>query len=102
MLPRDLLFFSDVLYERVDDRRHSNHLPLTPRRECVCVKSLRVDKPKMVHPSDLLDLGKAVFSLVVVLLLLSWATVALRIWVRLGITKSPGWDDATMVFTLCL
>ncbi|KAF2726962.1 hypothetical protein EJ04DRAFT_452312 [Polyplosphaeria fusca] len=40
------------------------------------------------------------YDLVVVLLVLCWSTVALRLWVRLRITKSAGWDDAFMVLTL--
>lgn len=54
----------------------------------------------MGHPAELVALGKSVFFLTIILLLLSWAAVALRLWVRLAITKSPGWDDATMVFAL--
>ncbi|KAF2119835.1 hypothetical protein BDV96DRAFT_312197 [Lophiotrema nucula] len=41
-------------------------------------------------------------DLVIILLLLCWTTVGLRLWVRFKITRSPGWDDAFMVFTLCL
>lgn len=54
----------------------------------------------MGHPEDIVELGKATFFLVILLILFSWTTVALRMWVRLRITKSPGWDDAAMVFTL--
>lgn len=51
---------------------------------------------------ELKSLGDLTFLLAVILLILSWITVSLRIWVRFGITKTPGWDDAAMVFTLCL
>lgn len=40
------------------------------------------------------------FGLVVALLVIGWLTVLLRLWVRLRITRNPGWDDATMVLTL--
>lgn len=40
------------------------------------------------------------FALVITLLTLGWSTVMLRLWVRLRITRNPGWDDATMVLTL--
>ncbi|KAF2641983.1 hypothetical protein P280DRAFT_449381 [Massarina eburnea CBS 473.64] len=56
----------------------------------------------MAHPDEIKELGDAVFGLIITLLILSWATVALRMWVRLGITKLPGWDDATMILTLLL
>ncbi|KAF1980290.1 hypothetical protein BU23DRAFT_625473 [Bimuria novae-zelandiae CBS 107.79] len=55
----------------------------------------------MAH-GEIVELGKLTFSLVIVLLFFTWTAVALRIWVRLGITKSPGWDDATMIMALCL
>ncbi|KAF1998352.1 hypothetical protein P154DRAFT_536353 [Amniculicola lignicola CBS 123094] len=42
------------------------------------------------------------FAIIVTLLVLGWLTVILRFWVRLRITKSPGWDDATMLLTLIL
>ncbi|OAG03829.1 uncharacterized protein CC84DRAFT_1059881, partial [Paraphaeosphaeria sporulosa] len=48
------------------------------------------------------ELGVLIFAVVIMLLFLAWTTVALRMWVRLGITKSPGWDDATMLIALCL
>ncbi|KAJ4288498.1 hypothetical protein N0V90_011734 [Kalmusia sp. IMI 367209] len=54
----------------------------------------------MAHPDDMMVLGKITFFLVVFLLLFTWFAVALRVWVRVGITKSPGWDDATMVMAL--
>ncbi|CAI6336321.1 unnamed protein product [Periconia digitata] len=52
--------------------------------------------------NELGSLGDLTFIVAVALLALSWITVSLRVWVRFGITKSPGWDDAAMVFTLCL
>ena len=57
----------------------------------------------MVQPdqlSELFQLGRAVYSLILTLLVLSWIVVALRLWVRIRITKAPGWDDATMLFAL--
>ncbi|KAF2442682.1 hypothetical protein P171DRAFT_415786 [Karstenula rhodostoma CBS 690.94] len=56
----------------------------------------------MAHLDEIIELGELTLALVVVLLFLAWTTVALRMWVRLSITKSPGWDDATMLMTLCL
>lgn len=57
----------------------------------------------MAQPlQELASLGDLFFVLAVTLLVVSWATVGLRIWVRYGITKAPGWDDAAIVFTLCL
>ncbi|KAF2124794.1 hypothetical protein P153DRAFT_127296 [Dothidotthia symphoricarpi CBS 119687] len=55
-----------------------------------------------VNVQELVLLGKIVFVLIIVLVLLSWIAVALRLWVRFKITKSPGWDDAAMVVTLVL
>ncbi|KAF2683650.1 hypothetical protein K458DRAFT_478057, partial [Lentithecium fluviatile CBS 122367] len=52
--------------------------------------------------SEIVELGKVVFALIITLLILSWVTVGLRLWVRLRITRAPGWDDATMLFTLVL
>jgi hypothetical protein len=54
----------------------------------------------MAHPNEIMELGKLTFVIVLVLLFLTWTTVALRMWVRIGITKSPGWDDATMLIAL--
>lgn len=54
----------------------------------------------MAHSNEFLELGKLTFAMVIVLLFLAWTTVALRMWVRLRITKSPGWDDATIFMTL--
>jgi hypothetical protein len=45
-------------------------------------------------------LGRIVWVLVLTLLSFAYLTVGLRLWVRYRITKSPGWDDATMVVTL--
>jgi uncharacterized membrane protein len=56
----------------------------------------------MSQLTEIIELGTITFFLVIVLLLLAWISVALRLWVRLGITKSPGWDDAMMVMALCL
>jgi hypothetical protein len=44
--------------------------------------------------------GQLTFALVVTLLALGYTTVGLRLWVRLRITKNPGWDDITMIITL--
>lgn len=49
---------------------------------------------------ELALLGSISFSLILTLVVLAYITVALRIWVRCRITKSPGWDDAAMVATL--
>jgi hypothetical protein len=57
----------------------------------------------MVDPSQLsevLQLGRAVYVLAITLLVFSWTTVALRLWVRLRITKAPGWDDVTIIIAL--
>jgi hypothetical protein len=51
---------------------------------------------------ELLMLGTITFYLIIVLVVLSYVTVCLRLWVRFRITKSPGWDDAAMVATLLL
>ncbi|PVH95838.1 hypothetical protein DM02DRAFT_536497 [Periconia macrospinosa] len=51
---------------------------------------------------ELFSLGEIFFFLSIGLLVVSWIAVALRIWVRVSITKSPGWDDAAIIFTLCL
>lgn len=51
---------------------------------------------------ELLLLGTITFYLIITLLVLAYITVALRLWVRYRITKSPGWDDAAMVATLLL
>ncbi|KAF9734910.1 hypothetical protein PMIN02_006839 [Paraphaeosphaeria minitans] len=56
----------------------------------------------MTDPTEIYELGVLTLSVVIALLFLAWTTVALRMWVRLGITKSPGWDDATMLMALCL
>ena len=44
--------------------------------------------------------AQVTFGLVVALLVLGYITVALRLWVRLCITKNPGWDDITIVITI--
>lgn len=49
---------------------------------------------------ELLLLGTITFYLIIALLILSYITVGLRLWVRYRITKTPGWDDAAMVATL--
>lgn len=54
----------------------------------------------MAPPNELYKLGVLTFTLLLVLLILAWTAVALRMWVRLTITKSPGWDDATMLMAL--
>ncbi|ORY13369.1 hypothetical protein BCR34DRAFT_267352 [Clohesyomyces aquaticus] len=46
--------------------------------------------------------AKIELSLVITLLITSWTTVSLRMWGRIRITKTPGWDDAMMVLTLIL
>jgi hypothetical protein len=50
--------------------------------------------------SDLFTLGRILNVLAFTLLILSYVTVGLRLWVRFRITKSPGWDDAAIVATL--
>ncbi|RAR09031.1 importin subunit beta-1 [Stemphylium lycopersici] len=47
-------------------------------------------------------LGSITFYLIITLLVLSYVTVGLRLWVRYRLTRSPGWDDAAMVATLLL
>ncbi|KAF1833063.1 integral membrane protein [Decorospora gaudefroyi] len=47
-------------------------------------------------------LGTVTFYLIITLLVFSYVTVGLRLWVRYRITRSPGWDDAAMVTTLLL
>lgn len=49
---------------------------------------------------ELVLLGKIIWVLVITLLVLSYVTVGLRLWVRYRITKSPGWDDVSMIATL--
>ncbi|KAL5115708.1 hypothetical protein ACEQ8H_006420 [Pleosporales sp. CAS-2024a] len=49
---------------------------------------------------ELILLGRILWALVLTLLVLAYVTVALRLWVRFRITKSPGWDDAAIVATL--
>ncbi|KAF2194511.1 hypothetical protein K469DRAFT_546264 [Zopfia rhizophila CBS 207.26] len=50
-----------------------------------------------VHPASQIEL-----FLIIALLVLSWSSVILRLWVRIRITNTPGWDDALMVLTLWL
>jgi hypothetical protein len=52
------------------------------------------------NPQELLMLGRIIWALVLTLLILSYLTVGLRLWVRCRITKSASWDDAAMVATL--
>ena len=54
----------------------------------------------MNNKEELFTLGRVIWILLITLLTLSYVTVALRLWVRFRITKSPGWDDAAMVVTL--
>jgi hypothetical protein len=56
----------------------------------------------MAYPSTAIAYGQATIIAIITLLVFGWSTVALRLWVRLRITKSPGWDDAIMVLTLFL
>jgi hypothetical protein len=49
---------------------------------------------------ELKRLGQVAFYLATTLLIGSWIAVALRLWVRFRITKSPGRDDVAMVSTL--
>ena len=56
----------------------------------------------MPQPSTAVAYGQATFVAIITLLVFGWTTVALRLWVRLRITKSAGWDDATIVLTLFL
>lgn len=51
---------------------------------------------------ELVLLGSITFYLIITLLILSYVTVGLRLWVRYRITRSPGWDDAAMAATLML
>ncbi|OSS48735.1 hypothetical protein B5807_06876 [Epicoccum nigrum] len=51
---------------------------------------------------ELFALGKIVYVLSITLIVGAWLAVGLRLWVRVRITKSPGWDDAAMVATLLL
>ncbi|EOA85462.1 hypothetical protein ACJQWK_06605 [Exserohilum turcicum] len=54
------------------------------------------------HDEELEFLGSVTFYLIITLLALSYISVALRLWARYRITRSPGWDDAAMVTTLLL
>jgi hypothetical protein len=49
---------------------------------------------------ELFALGKIIYILSITLIVGAWLAVGLRLWVRVRITKSPGWDDAAMVATL--
>ncbi|CBX99486.1 hypothetical protein IAQ61_005261 [Plenodomus lingam] len=51
---------------------------------------------------ELVYLGTITYDLIITLLALVYITVALRLWVRFRITKTPGWDDISMVATLLL
>lgn len=52
------------------------------------------------HRQELVQLDRVVFSVVITLVILSCIAVSIRLWVRVKITKSPGWDDAVMIATL--
>lgn len=52
------------------------------------------------NKEELYALGHIIWILLLTLLTFGYVTVGLRLWVRFRITKSPGWDDATMVLTL--
>lgn len=49
---------------------------------------------------ELVTLGKIIFALSITLVVWAWLAVGLRLWVRLRITKSQGWDDVAMIATL--
>ena len=49
---------------------------------------------------ELFALGKITYILSITLIVGAWLAVGLRLWVRVRITKSPGWDDAAMIATL--
>jgi uncharacterized membrane protein len=51
---------------------------------------------------ELVLLGHITFYGIITLIILSYVTVGLRLWVRYRITRSPGWDDAAMVASLIL
>jgi len=51
---------------------------------------------------ELVLLGRITFYGIITLIILSYVTVGLRLWVRYRITRSPGWDDAAMVASLLL
>lgn len=51
---------------------------------------------------ELVLLGRITFYGIIILIVLSYITVGLRLWVRYRITRSPGWDDAAMVASLLL
>lgn len=57
---------------------------------------------KSAKLQELVLLGSITFYLIITLLVLSYVTVGLRLWVRYRITRSPGWDDAAMAATLML
>lgn len=54
----------------------------------------------MAQTEELMTLGKVVFALSITLVVWAWLAVGLRLWVRLRITKSQGWDDVAMIATL--
>ena len=55
----------------------------------------------MAHPpSSITIYSRATFFTIITLLVLGWISVLLRMWVRIRITKSAGWDDVIMVLTL--
>jgi hypothetical protein len=49
---------------------------------------------------ELTYLGHVIWATVITLLVLSYVTVSLRIFVRYRITKTPGFDDVAMIVTL--
>ena len=51
---------------------------------------------------ELALLGLITYRLIIALLVLGYVSVALRLWARYRVTKSPGWDDVAMVATLLL
>ena len=52
------------------------------------------------NTEELILLGRILWVLSFTLLVFSYVSVGLRLWVRVKITKSTGWDDAAMVMTL--
>ncbi|KAF2874143.1 hypothetical protein BDV95DRAFT_604345 [Massariosphaeria phaeospora] len=56
----------------------------------------------MANPTSASFYAALTFYSLVILLCSAWTAVILRLYVRFFITKNPGWDDGTMLLTLCL
>jgi hypothetical protein len=54
-------------------------------------------KPNYVNPETR---GAYIVPIVIVLLVLGYIVVGLRLWARFRISKSPGIDDALIIFNM--